>query len=179
MVLVKLPIGALLLTLGALVLETGTLSAQGYGGFSPTFGATGLAPGSYGTPPHLSLGISGGGGGYGSLGGVNRFGRLTRREREELDNLLGRGRPGDNVAHLRVLLPAGNAELWVNEALMKKQGKSRSFISPFLMPGKNFVYELKARFKDKKGRIVERTRSVMIHAGSQEIVDFTEPSDFD
>jgi uncharacterized protein (TIGR03000 family) len=58
---------------------------------------------------------------------------------------------------------------------MKKKGKTRTFISPFLTPDKHFLYDLKVRYRDRDGRVVERLRTVTVEAGSQDIVDFTVP----
>jgi uncharacterized protein (TIGR03000 family) len=190
--LLKLLSGRMFLAGAAWVLVAGSLRAQLYGPAFPgpgtgspppgltfgtitgNFGATGYGTASLGGMSHLSLGTSGGGGGYGSY---NRYGRLSRWDRAEMDRILGPLPPEDNVAHLRIIVPTRDAELWVNDTLMKKQGTRRAFISPFLMPDKRFVYDLKVRYKDRDGRVVERSRSVRVQAGSQDVVDFTRPED--
>jgi hypothetical protein len=42
------------------------------------------------------------------------------------------------------------------------------------MADTHYVYDLKVRWKDKDVRVVEQTRSIVVRAGSQALVDFTE-----
>ena len=46
----------------------------------------------------------------------------------------------------------------------KQSGTSRIFTSPPLSPGKDYTYEVKARWK-KEGSEVQQTRNIVIHAG--------------
>jgi uncharacterized protein (TIGR03000 family) len=112
------------------------------------------------------------------FGVLNRYGRVTSLVDKEPPPVLSRPFPEEDVAHLMVILPTRDAELWVNDTFMTKQGSSRSFISPFLIPGKHFVYDLKVRYKNKQGRVVEQLRSIIVQAGSSDIVDFTWPEVF-
>jgi uncharacterized protein (TIGR03000 family) len=169
MVLEKRHLGRAFLAGAAWVLVVAPLLAQQPlpPGFSPvdsTFGATGYgSPGMF-RPHRLSLGMSGGGGGQDGSEPY-RFGQQ--------ENLLGKSLLAEDPAHLLVLLPAKDAKLWVNDTLTKKQGMKRRFMSPLLMPDAHYVYDLKVRWKDSKGHVVEQSRSVMVRAGSQALVDFT------
>jgi len=151
-------------------------NAMGYGAITNVYGDTGLGGGGrYGNANRPSFGISGAGGNYGGFNRYGRYGHMTTGI--TLDRgTLPPSQPGEeNVAHLRVVLPSKDAQLWVNDTHMKKKGIKRSFVSPFLTPGKRFIYDLQIRWTDRDGQEREESRSVMVRAGSQEIVDFTRP----
>lgn len=155
-------------------------TGMGYGSVSTTFGDTalgGVGGGRYGNPYRPSNGVAAGGG-VGSLGGMSnlsRYGRTSTGVTLDTHSLPRRSHAEESVAHVRVILPSKDAELLVNNKSMKKKGTNRNFISPILTPGKRFIYDLEVRWQDKDGRMVERTRSITIEAGSQEVLDFTRP----
>ncbi len=76
-----------------------------------------------------------------------------------------------NAARLRLMVPA-NAQVWVDGKLTGQTGPNRVFESPALNPGRSYVYEVKARWRDRYGNEVTRSRTVDVGAGSDVIVDF-------
>jgi uncharacterized protein (TIGR03000 family) len=81
--------------------------------------------------------------------------------------------PKDNMAHLLVIVPE-NAELWFNGTKTTQTGTQREFVSPELAPGKNYSYEVKARWQEN-GKTVEQVRTVHVQANDWKPVDFTKP----
>lgn len=69
------------------------------------------------------------------------------------------------AASIDVKVPAG-AQLWFEGQKTQQQGSYRIFESPPLEPGKIYSYKVKARWTNAKGEIVERTRTLQIHAGT-------------
>lgn len=82
--------------------------------------------------------------------------------------------PVDDKAHVRVLVPSG-AEVWFDGSKTTQAGNSREYVSPSLAPDTTYSYEVRARWMDN-GKPVEETRKVMVRAGSQATVDFTQPA---
>jgi len=76
-----------------------------------------------------------------------------------------------NCAFLNVRLPSENAEVWIEGQKTQQQGTWREYFSPPLNPGKNYTYDVRARWNDN-GRNVERTRSVSVQAKGVATVDF-------
>jgi uncharacterized protein (TIGR03000 family) len=83
-------------------------------------------------------------------------------------------KPRARSAHIKVKLP-GRAKLWFNGKKTASRGRHRQFQTPFLEPGREYVYEIRARWL-KKGRPVSQGRKVRVMAGSQIHVDFPEKS---
>jgi len=79
-----------------------------------------------------------------------------------------------NVAHLNVMLPAADAEVWLGNSQTTQQGMQRLFQSPALEPGKDYTYTVKARWTSD-GKAVEQTRDVNVRAGQTSNVDFRGP----
>jgi uncharacterized protein (TIGR03000 family) len=79
-----------------------------------------------------------------------------------------------NAAHVTVRVPA-DAQLWFQNTLTRQQGTVREFQSPQLAPGKDYVYDVRARWREN-GRDIDQTRHVEVHAGSQLTVDFIAPT---
>jgi uncharacterized protein (TIGR03000 family) len=79
----------------------------------------------------------------------------------------------DNVVQVTVKLPAG-AELFVNGERMALRGTNRRFISPPLDPNRKYSYTVQARWTEK-GRPVQRSTKIPVHAGERLTVDFTLP----
>jgi uncharacterized protein (TIGR03000 family) len=73
-------------------------------------------------------------------------------------------------AYLDVRVPAA-AEVMVETEKTTQTGSRRTFVSPPISSGRNYVYEIKAKWMEN-GQPVERTRKVNIHAGEQVTVDF-------
>ena len=74
------------------------------------------------------------------------------------------------AVYLDVRVPA-NAEVIVETEKTKQTGPRRSFISPPIPTGRNYVYEIKAKWLEN-GQEVVRTRQVDVRAGEQVVVDF-------
>jgi uncharacterized protein (TIGR03000 family) len=73
--------------------------------------------------------------------------------------------------YLDVRVPA-NAEVIVETEKTTQTGPRRSFISPPITTGRNYMYEIKATWLEN-GQNVVRTRKVDVRAGEQVMVDFT------
>jgi uncharacterized protein (TIGR03000 family) len=71
-----------------------------------------------------------------------------------------------------VRLPQPDAELWVNKSKTATTGTDRTFESPELADGKEFRYELVARWK-RNGAEVSESREVVVTGGKSVLVDFT------
>jgi uncharacterized protein (TIGR03000 family) len=71
----------------------------------------------------------------------------------------------DNSAHLNVQVPA-NAQVWIEGAKTTQTGTDRLFTSPPLTPGTNYSYDVRARWLDN-GKPVDRTKTVVVHAGDR------------
>jgi uncharacterized protein (TIGR03000 family) len=81
----------------------------------------------------------------------------------------------DTIAHVDVKVPA-SAQVWVEGAKTSQTGALRHFVSPPLTPNEDFTYDIRARWTDQKGDVVDQTRHVLVHAGGQVVVNFTEPA---
>src|SRR6516162_9024399 len=65
------------------------------------------------------------------------------------------------IVRLTVHVPAG-AEIWVEGEKTKQTGSSRLFYSPPIVPGKNYVYEIRAMWTAADGKVVDRARKVKV-----------------
>jgi uncharacterized protein (TIGR03000 family) len=81
--------------------------------------------------------------------------------------------PADNAAHLLVRVPA-DAELWFGDYKTPLTGPERAFVSPPLTPGKDYTYEIRARWVED-GRPVDHLRTIHVQANLQAEVDMTRP----
>jgi uncharacterized protein (TIGR03000 family) len=81
--------------------------------------------------------------------------------------------PQDPVAHVTVKVPA-DADVWFGQGKTQQTGTQREFVSPPLTPGKDFSYEVKARWMED-GKEVVQTRQVEVSAGAWKVIDFTKP----
>jgi uncharacterized protein (TIGR03000 family) len=75
---------------------------------------------------------------------------------------------------IQVHVPAPDAELWVEGRKTASRGNWRQFLSPPLIPGKQYVYEVRAQWL-KDGREIHQNRKVAVRAGEQAVLDFTRP----
>jgi uncharacterized protein (TIGR03000 family) len=79
--------------------------------------------------------------------------------------------PGDrNAVLINVQVPAG-AELWFQGTKTTQTGAMREFESPPLTPGRDYTYDIRARWMGDEGQ-VERTKHVTVRAGETVNVDF-------
>jgi uncharacterized protein (TIGR03000 family) len=79
--------------------------------------------------------------------------------------------PTDDRARLQILVPA-DAEVWFNGSPTTQRGGQRVFESPVLTPGHDYQYEIRAKWADN-GRVVDRTRTVIVHANALVGLDFS------
>jgi uncharacterized protein (TIGR03000 family) len=76
----------------------------------------------------------------------------------------------DNTAKVEVRV-ASRAELWFDGHATSQTGTDRSFTTPTLEQGQDYVYDVRAQW-DANGKPVIQTRKVTIHAGDHVVVDF-------
>jgi uncharacterized protein (TIGR03000 family) len=74
-----------------------------------------------------------------------------------------------NAVMLTVKVPA-NAEVTIDGNKTSQTGTARDFVTPPLDPGKQFNYDIKARWTEN-GQTVERERHVSFHAGDRLMVN--------
>jgi uncharacterized protein (TIGR03000 family) len=182
-------VGSNALVLGALALAAGPVAAQS----TPYYPYWGTAPSSYyGTPipsmergpfplpsfgPVYSSGLFGPGYSLEGRLGVSGFGTFPRSSfLGDADILL----PGstytprpDNRAHLWLQVPA-DAEVWFDGERTRQGGSLRHYYTPLLTPGKNYSYQVQARWTED-GKTVERKERVEVHAGQSLRVNLTRP----
>jgi uncharacterized protein (TIGR03000 family) len=72
--------------------------------------------------------------------------------------------PNTAMMHMRV--PA-NAELFIDNAPTQQRGTERDFVSPPLEANKTYAYNLRIRYTDANGQVVDRTRKVSVRAGDR------------
>ncbi len=68
-------------------------------------------------------------------------------------------------------MPA-NAEIWFDNQKTSQTGSLRDFVSPPLDTGKKFTYNLRARWTDSSGKVIDQTKQVEVQAGQQSTADF-------
>lgn len=73
------------------------------------------------------------------------------------------------IIRLRVL---ENAQVWIDGNATSQTGTSRPFVTPALDPGKDYSYEIRARWTDD-GRTVEQTRKITVQSGDRMTVNLT------
>ncbi len=78
----------------------------------------------------------------------------------------------DNRAHIRLALPA-DAEVRFDGDKTTQTGADRRFVSPPLQAGHDYIYEIKAQWKEN-GHEVTRDRRITVHAGDVVNVSFVE-----
>ena len=79
----------------------------------------------------------------------------------------------DTSAHISVAVPAG-ARVWFGGAPTTSTGPAREYISPALAPGRQYTYEVRARWNDN-GQDVTQTQQVTVSAGAHVNVAFPSP----
>ncbi len=68
-------------------------------------------------------------------------------------------------AAITVNVPQG-ASLWFDGTKTQQTGGLRSFVSPPLQAGRNYAYDVRARWSEN-GKVREETRTVQVHAGDR------------
>jgi len=80
-----------------------------------------------------------------------------------------------NAAVLLNIFVAPNAELWIGDTKMTTTGSERQYVSPPLTPGRQYAYDIRARWTNGNGQVVDQTRHVPVQAGAVVNVDFSMP----
>jgi uncharacterized protein (TIGR03000 family) len=80
---------------------------------------------------------------------------------------------GDVAAHLQVILPDPEADVWFSGYKTSSRGTSRTFDSPNLKPGSTYSYTVRASWS-QGGQIVSAETAVPVTAGARLVVDFTQ-----
>jgi len=78
-------------------------------------------------------------------------------------------------AFVDLRVPA-NAEIWFEGDKTAQAGALRHFVSPNLESGRTFTYDIRARWTDPNGKVVDQTRKVKVEAGRRTMVDFNTPA---
>jgi len=78
------------------------------------------------------------------------------------------------AATIQVRVPP-DAELWFEGSKTSQTGSSRTFVSPALTPGRDFTYDIRARWMDN-GREMVQARRISVRAGAVMSVDFNVPA---
>jgi uncharacterized protein (TIGR03000 family) len=148
------------------------------GGYAPGYYGSSYYPWTYYTPSYYSSGVYG----YGPYAlGTPAAAGFTSYYYEPAGSVEDRSimpvayeEPGtEDAVHLRVRVPA-DAELFFDGQPTKQRGTEREFYSPPLTPGRDYTYDIKARWNDN-GKTVERTRKVQVHADDWINIDMTSP----
>jgi uncharacterized protein (TIGR03000 family) len=77
------------------------------------------------------------------------------------------------VAEITVLVPA-DAEVFFDGTPTAQKGTQRLYVTPPLVVGKNYAYEIRARWPDG-GKALDQTRKVEVTGGARVRVDFLAP----
>ena len=72
---------------------------------------------------------------------------------------------------LRILLPRPEAKLTIQGVLTQQLGEERTFLSPTLEKGKEYVYTLSATWEPNNYTKITRTREVAVQAGQEVVAD--------
>jgi uncharacterized protein (TIGR03000 family) len=77
-----------------------------------------------------------------------------------------------NAATITVMVPAADAQVWIDDNLTTQSGKERTLTTGTLTDGKPQEYVVKARWTDDNGKKVEKTKTVTAKAGQTSTADF-------
>jgi uncharacterized protein (TIGR03000 family) len=80
----------------------------------------------------------------------------------------------DNSAHVLVIVPP-DADLWFNGIPTQQKGVERPFVSPPLTPGRDYSYDITARWTSN-GQPVDAKRTIRVHANDRVQIDLTRPA---
>jgi uncharacterized protein (TIGR03000 family) len=75
-------------------------------------------------------------------------------------------------AVIDVKLPDPDAEVWVEGSRTTQTGIDRRYVSPALSPGSDYVYAIRARWRDERGAIQVQQQNVVVQAGARVNVVF-------
>jgi uncharacterized protein (TIGR03000 family) len=82
-------------------------------------------------------------------------------------------------ARLRISIPSEKADVWIEGEKMEQSKRQQEYVSPPLTTGKQYYYEVRARWTDPAGKQVERTKSFPIVPGKPVFLDFTRATSSD
>jgi len=85
---------------------------------------------------------------------------------------------GNHTALIEVRVPAG-AEVLFDGSTTKQTGTFRSFVSPPLESGRDYSYEVQAKWTDENGKAVDQKRTIRVNPGQRTTVDFLSRPDTD
>ena len=80
-------------------------------------------------------------------------------------------------ARLRVLLPASNAQLMIDDKQTRQTGTDRLFVSPPLEPGKSYSYTIKMILQPNNYTTITRVRQVAVRPGQEVQADLRAADD--
>jgi uncharacterized protein (TIGR03000 family) len=83
----------------------------------------------------------------------------------------GQDTPKQQSVTLKVLLPAPNVKLMIQDKVTQQYGTERVFVSPALEPGKDYIYTLTAKWEPNNYTKITRTKSVKVQAGQTVDID--------
>ncbi len=98
--------------------------------------------------------------------------RTPRSERTSYYDYGAQSGADGGTARVKVTLPDADAQVWFEGQLTKQTGTQRGFVSPALEPGREYLYDVRARWNEN-GRAVERTQTVRVRADGVVTLDFT------
>jgi len=75
-------------------------------------------------------------------------------------------------AVIDVSLPAPGAQVWVQGARTTQAGMERRYVSPSLTAGSDYVYSIRARWRDPRGEVQVQQQNILVQAGSYVRVAF-------
>ncbi len=76
------------------------------------------------------------------------------------------------VAHIEVIVPTGEAQVWFDDHATTQRGTTRRFDTPALQAGSTYSYTVRAAWPEN-GEMKTAERVVNIKAGGSVVVDFT------
>jgi uncharacterized protein (TIGR03000 family) len=85
--------------------------------------------------------------------------------------------PESQTVQLRILMPAADARLSVEDVPTRQSGIIRQFISPPLETGKKYVYTLKAVWAPNNYTTITRVRQFTVRAGPEVTMDLRNADD--
>jgi uncharacterized protein (TIGR03000 family) len=80
------------------------------------------------------------------------------------------GYQGNSAVLISVSVPA-DAEIWFDGSKTVQTGTLRRFVSPPIVPGHDYAYEVTAKWMEN-GREVTQSRRVLVHAGERVSIIF-------
>jgi hypothetical protein len=80
-----------------------------------------------------------------------------------------------NQALIVVDVPVPQAQVWFNNVPVQQNSIAQAYITPVLSPGVRYTYDIRARWIDFGGSVVDQTRPLAVLGGNQVTVDFRQP----